>query len=95
MRNITQYYFSSHAGMRRTQRNIPLEIIFLALDEGKMLKRNKDRIILNKKRVKELFKDEAYDREILLFAEKCAPIVVVSKEGEIITVFRPTKNLRG
>jgi len=91
MKSSTKANFSVHATERMFQRNIPLEIIFLALNEGKIIERNKDRIVLNKKRVNELFKDEVYEKKLLLSAEKCAPIVVVSKEGAIITVFRPKK----
>ena len=93
MRNIARQNFSSHAERRIMQRNIPKEIIFLALDEGKRLDRNKDRIILTKKRVKELFNDDFYSHNFLLKAEKCAPVVVVENGGEIATVFRPTRGV--
>lgn len=93
MGNIARQNFSSHAESRMIQRNIPKEIVFLVLDEGKILDRNKDRVILTKKRVKELFHDNNYSRNILLNAEKCAPVVVVDNGEKIKTVFRPNRGI--
>lgn len=84
---------TQHAIQRMRQRQIPEEVIELALAEGKPLSRNQDRILLSAKRVDELRHDESIDLAVVARAARVAPIVCVLVRDILVTAFRPRRSI--
>lgn len=82
-----------HAEKRKVKRGIMEEAIELAFVLGSELKGNPDRILLNRKMLWEAVRLNILSKNSALRLEKTVPIVVVSPNKTIVTVFRPNQRI--
>lgn len=81
--------YTAHALLRMNQRNIPKELVSIALNFGHLIPGTTDRIIFNQKDLNEIRNSDTLLWQKLKIGryENRPPIVCVVKDENIITVF--------
>jgi hypothetical protein len=80
-----------HARERVVHRGVNPALTNLVLEWGEPLSRNPDRLLLTRRRLDRLWLEGKLDRELFLRAEQAVPLVCVVSEGQLVTVFRPSR----
>ena len=84
---------TSHARARMRQRHIHSSLIKLVLEEGVPLSRNPNRLLLTRRHLRSLWAEGQIERRLYHRAEQAVPLVCVVENGQLITVFRPTRSI--